>query len=64
MGARLANPQRWRTMPPGTGDDGEAFERFVYFQTAKQCKGESEATDGPPGDSERTLWVDSEGGRS
>eukprot|EP00969_Alexandrium_andersonii_P326633 14433065-Alexandrium_andersonii.AAC.1 len=31
----LANPQRWQTMPPGTGDDGEAFERFVYLQTAK-----------------------------
>eukprot|EP00969_Alexandrium_andersonii_P346931 15338501-Alexandrium_andersonii.AAC.1 len=48
-------------MPPGTGDDGEAFERFVYLQTAKQCKGEGEMNDGPPEDSEGTLWVDSDG---
>eukprot|EP00969_Alexandrium_andersonii_P263327 11639046-Alexandrium_andersonii.AAC.1 len=24
----LAHPEKWRTMPQGTGDDGEAFERF------------------------------------
>eukprot|EP00969_Alexandrium_andersonii_P261936 11579664-Alexandrium_andersonii.AAC.1 len=24
----LANPDRWQTMPQGTGDDNEAFERF------------------------------------
>eukprot|EP00969_Alexandrium_andersonii_P021315 931303-Alexandrium_andersonii.AAC.1 len=29
----LANPDRWQTMPAGTGDDNEAFERYVYFQT-------------------------------
>eukprot|EP00969_Alexandrium_andersonii_P259408 11470804-Alexandrium_andersonii.AAC.1 len=29
-------------MPLGSGDDSEAFERYVYLQTAKRCKGEDD----------------------
>eukprot|EP00969_Alexandrium_andersonii_P319274 14104213-Alexandrium_andersonii.AAC.1 len=36
----LAHPERWQSMPLGSGDDNEAFERCVYLQTAKRRKGE------------------------
>eukprot|EP00969_Alexandrium_andersonii_P265790 11746239-Alexandrium_andersonii.AAC.1 len=49
-------------MPQGTGDDSEAFERFVYLQTAKKRKGDSDPDDLPPDDFKADCWIDSTGG--
>eukprot|EP00969_Alexandrium_andersonii_P228423 10087328-Alexandrium_andersonii.AAC.1 len=47
-------------MPPGSGGDNEAFERYVYLQTAQRCKGDDDPDSRPP----ETFKVDLLGRRA